>query len=85
MRTGLSRKLKALVRWKLATNAVQLELTNSVIKHLGRIGILRLRLSGMVICLFVCFFNFVTILTTFCNLVALVCIKPIAYDLRLLF
>ena len=32
-------KLKALVRCKLATNAVQLELTNSVIEHLGGIGI----------------------------------------------
>ena len=41
-------KPKDLVRGKLETNAVQLEFTNSVIKRLGLIGILRLRLSGMV-------------------------------------
>ena len=56
-------KLKALVRWKLETNAVQLELTNSVIKHLERIGILRLRLFDMVSVFVFVVVNFLTILT----------------------
>ena len=73
-RWGLgSVKLKALVRWKLATNAVQLELITSVIKHLG--GILASSGWDFLARLFF-LFNFLTILTSFWKLVALVCIQP---------